>query len=300
MIKRILWLLCLSTILVSTVHAQTSDYNIIVKGNGEALLIITLNGSGLFQLPLEEDVEQIKVKGALYNVENGTAEISIGSARKAIVLYKTNMLTSKEKEKWALDFGVISSDKTTVTLNLPLDAKIENMFPKAFVEEGDFKKIRWEGNISEVQVYYSFQSQMLPDVEDITTNKRSLSEVEVITTTTVSPPIDYAQSTTNHMAWLVFPLTALIVAALILGKRHVRSKSKHNIIKTLPKNEALIVTILTEHKGGIKRSKLEILSKIAKSSLASSLHNLEKKKIIGIDKTYTTHFIRFTKWFKEL
>ena len=80
----------------------------------------------------------------------------------------------------------------------------------------------------------------------------------------------------------------------------MKLKNRQNILKTLPANENKITRILIENNGGIKRSKLERLSGISKSSLAASLKNLERKKIIQLDKTYKSHYVRLTKWFDEM
>ena len=54
------------------------------------------------------------------------------------------------------------------------------------------------------------------------------------------------------------------------------------------------------NEGRMKRSKLERESGVSKSSLAASLKNLERKKIIEVDRTYASHYVRFTEWFNGL
>lgn len=52
--------------------------------------------------------------------------------------------------------------------------------------------------------------------------------------------------------------------------------------------------------GEMKRNRFESESRISKSSLENLLNNLEKKNIIGIDKTYVVHTVKISDWFKRL
>jgi uncharacterized membrane protein len=280
---------CMTFILIlcTAVHAQTADYTLIIKENGEALVMLTIEGSGLFTVPLQSDVEDIKVRGALYTLENQAAELSIGSTEKAIMLYTTDTLTSKQGDTWALDFTLTDVDYTSVQLNMPSDVVIQDTDPQAYIEDSDFKRLIWHGSLSHVSVVYSYKEQPIPDVDD-------LGPMKDVHDTSSFPLLSAA----------IFVCLALIVvlALLVLGKKKpdTRSKAKQNIIKTLPPNEASIIGILMEHDGSARRNQIERISKIAKSSLASSLHNLENKKVIEVDRTYTTHFVKLTEWFKEL
>ncbi|MFH1225010.1 MAG: hypothetical protein V1676_04365 [Candidatus Diapherotrites archaeon] len=71
-------------------------------------------------------------------------------------------------------------------------------------------------------------------------------------------------------------------------------------MKALSENERKVISLLASAGGEMKRNILERKSGLAKSSLASCLNMLERKNVVIIDKTSTTHFIRFTDWFKEL
>ena len=77
-------------------------------------------------------------------------------------------------------------------------------------------------------------------------------------------------------------------------------ETKRHVMKALSPNEALIVEIMIQKEGAIRRNELEKQTKLAKSSLASSLYNLEKRNIVIVDKTNVVHFVKFTEWFNNL
>lgn len=289
--NRLSLLLVLNLILLATlVTAQSTTYDIIVNDNGESLVFITINGSKISKISLPEDVVDVRVKGALYLIDNNTLELSMGSSNQAVVLYRTIIFTTKQKKEWSFTMSLPIKEDVMVTLNLPEDVLIHNSYPMAFFDNEYFKKIRWEGNIDKIQVDYSYSNNdiLLP-----------LNEVN-------TPNDDnYDSGSIYSIIFTVFGtiLSLVIVGTLVTVLRKKISKaseSKNNVIKTLSNNEATIVKIALDNEGNIKRNELERKSKIAKSSLASSLNNLEKKNILEIDKTYTSHFVRLTKWFTEL
>lgn len=73
-----------------------------------------------------------------------------------------------------------------------------------------------------------------------------------------------------------------------------------NILRAANHNEALVLRVLLRHNGQLKRNALEKESGLSKSSLASSVHNLEKKNLIEVDRTFHVHYVTLSKWFKEL
>lgn len=78
------------------------------------------------------------------------------------------------------------------------------------------------------------------------------------------------------------------------------SRGQQNLMKTLSENERKVIGLLSAGNGEMKRNILERKSGLAKSSLASCLNMLERKKVLEIDKTSVVHFVRFTGWFREL
>jgi len=278
---------------VPVAKAVTLDYFIIVEENGNSVVIITVHGSGLVTVPLEEDVEEVRVKGALYTINDETIDISIGSTEKAVLLYKTSLLTKKEDGGWSLNSDLINSEKNRITIAMPNNTNILKTEPKALIDSTKFIKLMWEGRITNISVDYFFKTEgleefiELEDIHEQEQNNEAVQEIDI---------------TYNFL----LPGFGLITASSMLTisyfkiKRFNNLKNKQSIMKTLSMNENKVLDVMLQNKSGIKRSRLERISKMAKSSLASTLKNLERKNIVEIDKTYTAHYIRFTKWFNEL
>ncbi len=273
-----LWVILLLLLVLPSVQAVGSNYSIVVQENGNSLVIIGLRGDGVINLPIQPDVKDIRVKGGLFIQNNQSIEVSIGSTQEAVVMYKTAMLTTKEGNSWHFSLSAGRSD--TVTVAMPKDTLIVQTNPNAMIESGNYTKLIWKNPSAAIEVDYKFQEETL---------KPSAG-----TTDSNDTPI--------HSGWVLVLPFVLIPFAVVAGLalRKARPSKKENIIKTLSNNEALIVKLLLQNRGGIKRNQLERASKLAKSSLANTLNTLERKNIVEIDKTNVTHYIKFTRWFHEL
>lgn len=295
--RKAMLLLCIF-LAVATVKAGELEYTVTVKENGESLVIISINGTGIYTVPIQDDVAEMKVKGALYNIDNQSAQVAVGSAGRAIILYKTQMLTAKQKNIWVLAMN--TSNTSRVTLNLPKQATIMTTSPRAFISGEDYKEITMEGNVQRVEVMYQFASQALP-LLDAMNQAETLDAAGNQAGTIQTYKENKLASSKGFLATGAAAALAATSATIIIRKKRKKtSGNKENIMKTLPKNEEVIINLMLENGNSMKRSNIERKSKIAKSSLASSLQNLEKKKIVEVDRTCTAHFVRLTKWFEGL
>jgi len=268
--------------LPSLVQGIILDYYIIIEENGNSLIILSISGSGLVNIPIKRDVDEVKVQGALYSLNDDSIDVSIGSTEQAIVLYKTSLLTKKEEHLWTFSMNLTDYEKNQTIVAMPNNTNIKSTSPKAFIESGPFEKLIWTGDVSKISIDYYFENEIPSDFIEpkIKDNKKF-----------------------NYTKILILSFTAiatLIIVTQNQKRKSVKIKNRENIMKTLSTNENKVIGILLKNKGGMKRSKLEKMSGIAKSSLASTLKNLERKKILQLDKTYTSHYVRLTKWFDEL
>jgi len=244
--------------------AYALEHSFVVEENGNALAILEIEGDGVINIQIPTDVQEMIVKGGLYFIENSSASIWMTGAATAI--YRTAMLTSKADGVWSFTSSIPFDGD--VTVSMPSEAKIVKTTPNAKIMRTNFTKLIWE-DVGHVQVVYKF-----PEVKTKTANANPFP--------------------------MFFGLAMLALFAIFIGKLVLNKRSKKpEVIKTLTANERKIVNIMLES-GAIKRAKLEKKSKLAKSSLANTLNNLERKKIIMIDKTYVAHTIKFTRWFDEL
>jgi len=272
--KLLIYLLVI-VLLMGSVFALESDYEVILKENGQALVLITLEGEGVVSLPFYDDVEDINVKGGLYLLEDNNLDVSIGSSGGATVAFVTNLLTKKQGEKWQLELDVLDGTRE-IKLHAPENLIVIKSDPNVLIEKDDVITLYWQNNINSITLEYKFDEGSF--------NESDERQVPL---------------------WAIFfSLLGIIVVALGIYVLKIRKKPKENrkedLMRTLLKNERTIVTILLNHEDGIRRNELERESQISKSSLASSLYNLERKKLIDINKNQTVHFIKLKRWFYEL
>ena len=261
-------------LIVPSVFAIEMKYDFVVEDNGDSLVIIELTGSGLVNIPTQNDVNEIKVKGALYKLNDNSIDVSIGSSEKAYVLYQTSYLTKKEGTNWF--FSVDNINASIANVALPPNTNVLTTKPNAFIQSGNYTKIMFS-NTKDIDIEYKFTSNIVDD--------------------NVEEPDDM-----NIGVYILFLTVGIIfiVSIMIISKFNKKISNKKNILKTLSKNEKLIFQTLVDNQGSMRRSDLERATKLAKSSLANTLNNLEIKNYLEIDKTHTTHFIKLKRWFHEL
>jgi preprotein translocase subunit YajC len=255
--------------------AIDTSYNIIVEDNGNSLVIIELSSQGLITLNIPDDVNDVKVKGALYKLnDDNTIDISIGSTNKALVLYQTALMTTKQGSEWL--FNAKFDQKSNLQLALPKNVLVKLTNPEAFIENSNYTKINFV-NITSAEAKYHFTNEI---IEPSISNKNKIID--------------------SFWLFIIIGIIIFIGMLYYVLRPKKQKSSKNNVIKTLSKNERIVVNMLIENNGEMKRNQLELKSKIAKSSLANTLNNLQNKKILSIDKTYTTHYIKLERWFHEL
>lgn len=76
------------------------------------------------------------------------------------------------------------------------------------------------------------------------------------------------------------------------------SDAQADLLKTLSGNERRVMDLIVES-GGMRRNELERKSGLAKSSLASTLSQLEKRKLVTVNRETTVHFVKPSDWFKS-
>jgi len=246
--------------------ALEPTYNIVVKDNGQSVVLVELEKGGTYTIKVPPDA-QIEAKGALFVRNESTITAYTGSVKKGLIAYTTELYTAKIKDVWqfSADFG---KDIPKITVVVPEQVYLKSFEPQPVIHNN---KLIFN-NTKSVSVSYSFVANG-PE-EDVKT------------------------------VYIYLGLTGLALAGICFMVWYIKKpkelSAQQNIVKTLPHNERRIINILLEHGGEIKRNLLERTSKISKSSLANSLNNLEKKNIIEIDKTFVVHTVRLSEWFKGI
>ncbi len=260
---------------VNTANAEieNSEYYFLIEENGNTIVGITLYGSGEITIPIQEDLETLNVEGGLYIMENNTLTIAVGSTEKAVLVYQTNLLTEKSGEDWKFSADFEEEIEKNVIVAMPKETIVRQTNPSAIVESGDFIKLTWT-NPKNIIVEYSFLITPLKEDRN------------------------------NNLYYFIGGISALILISvffyLLKHKKYRISVRQEQLLQTLTDNERKIVELLLENKNPVKRSFIEKRLELAKSSLATTLNNLERKKILEIDRTFSSHFIKITDWFKKM
>ncbi|MBW3002438.1 hypothetical protein KY338_04750 [Candidatus Woesearchaeota archaeon] len=254
-----------------------ASYNILVQESGNSIVIATLEGAGLHTIELPVDA-QPEVRGALYLQEGNILSASVGSTEKAVVAYQTSTFTFKENA-WKLSINLDGPAK----VSLPLSANILSINPQEFVKETDVKTIEFPEGSAEI-TYQIENVNLQAYLDNMDTNK-----FETIVTYVVITAL-----------FLILLIGLFFVIKRPKKVKQVKTSHKNNVLKTLSSNEKKVVQILIENNNEAKRSLIERESRIAKSSLASTLSQLENKKLVEVDRDNTTHFVKLQPWFVEL
>ena len=259
-------ILLLILILLPAVYA--TSYSYAVQESGETDVVISSAEKISIQLPpdvLDPSVEE----GSYQATEKGIEVIPDGTA---MVRYTSSYHTRKQEGIWYFEGSVHKG--ANVTLSLPDNIQIVQARPRSRIRE---EGLSW-ANVS---------------TENIT-----VSYVRIQSGAVSQPQKSYPQ-------WVPISLLGLVILFALLYKKKGSSEpdmseGQLNVIRAANANEAVVLKILLKHKGHIKRNIPEKESKLSKSSLASSLKNLEKKDIIQIDRSFHVHYIVLSDWFKEL
>lgn len=256
------------------------SYTVIVSENGNSLVTAEFIGDGtLLGIPLPIDVEDVVVTGALYVPTSQGIEISFEQGNSAIVLFESSLLVTRSGEDWKFSMD-LASGTNSVTVSLPKGASIKTMNPQGQVSQTENSvNIVWQTSDNSISAQYTLSASLTGDYT---------------------------------LYIIVIALAGVIIFGLrmytIMKKKVVKERKapekkvsgKENVVKTLSQNQRKIVGILMEYKQGIKRNKLEKLVGLSKSSLAATLNQLEKRKVVDMDKSGKVHYVQLSEWFKKL
>ena len=261
----------------------TANYNIVLEENGNSLVTLVVTGLGTINVPLPLDVKSPAVRDALYVKAKNGVEVAVDAGGQSTIVYTTALLTSRQGSQWRYSMLLPDFEAATVVLYVPENAVIHSTSPQAAISHiGRSKSLIWNvpPNQSEVVAEYSFTEPAMQTIA--------------------------GEGESDVFSSLLFIAVPLAVAAAIVffvrrrGQAMVLTRGKQNVLKALTANESKIVNTLLHAGGGMRRNDLERQSGIAKSSLASSLYNLEQRNIIQVDKNTSVHYVEVTEWFKSL
>jgi len=263
-------------LLAIPVSAVSYDFEVLENGQTKAVIIV----DGGVEVSVPSDVSNPEIEGGSYSVlPTGMAVVPDGG--NAILSYLSSFHTKKQGGIWYFDAEIKEAE--SVSLLLPANVQIVQAEPRASIAKNSGVELSWKNVNQDIKVSY-----VVP---------LSVVDQEVV-----------PQSSPNWMIVIILGLL-LVIAVLIYRKIPAKdppqikvdiTDGQMHVIRAANDNEALVLKVMIKYNGQIKRNKLEKETQLSKSSLASSLKNLEHKRIVDIDRTFHTHFLTLSDWFKEL
>jgi LPXTG-motif cell wall-anchored protein len=283
----------ITALLMLTASFATYTYTVDVDRSGAASVTLSLEGGDTVNVSLPIDATNFRVVGGSYKTADGGVVVSAGSSGLATFSYSTSQFTTKTDSGWKLSFS--PPEGAYVRIYAPPYSAIGNSFPQPdSVSSDGFRLIIENSPAKQVTVYYSLEE----------------------------PPQAGEQSD------LALPAIALLAALALAGAYLLRRKpqaaapqpqaskaavppaehapslemtpGKRGMMETFNENDLSIINFLLGCGGKSRRNELERKTGISKSSLAMAINRLEKRKMLEIDRTSTTHFVRLSDYFLRL
>lgn len=251
-----------------------------VDRSGQSSVVLSLESEESATIALPQDASNFRIVGGSYETSNGTATVSSGQAGFTTFSFSSSALTTKTTDGWKLLFT--ASNTSTAVVYMPAHAVISSSSPKPLKVSADDSRTSLEFAGGPITLEYVLGELPEPKTSD-----------------------------SSYLLFAAGLLGIAIVAAayLVRGKQQTTKEKKSSLGMTPGKNEMMqtfnendktIVNYLLSCEGKSRRNDLERKTSISKSSLAKAINRLEKRRIIEIDRSATTHFVKLADYFLKL
>ena len=276
-------------LLLLSVGFASYSYTVDVDRSGIASVTLSLEGGETVNVSLPEDASNFRMVGGSYLMAGSNASVSAGYSGLASFSFYTSMFTTKTNSGWKLSFS--PPDGAIIRIYAPPYATIENSFPQPkSVSSDDSRLIIETPNSKQITVYYRLyeppQSVRGPDY---------LPYVIIVLAALIIAAAVFLRGRNPHPPQLSAPKAQ--PAGAEKAPRLGMSPGKNEMMETFNENDLTIVNHLLGCGGKSRRNELERKTGISTSSLAMALNRLEKRKIIEVDRTSTTHFVKLSDYF---
>lgn len=268
----------------SASHLFTVD----VDRSGLSSATLSLEGGDTVNVSLPEDAYNFRMVGGSYSIANRTATVVSGATGFATFSFSTSLFTTKTDSVWTLSFS--APDGGSVRVYAPPYAAIENSLPQPrMVSSEDSRLILEIGGSDRITVRYRLD-------EPPQTNEQSDLSIVLFAVAALLLVLIFMQ----RSKLLSFAQSAQAKTPAGRAPSLEPTPGKREMLQTFNENDLRIVSFLTGNQGRSRRNELERKTGISKSSLAMALNRLEKRKIIELDRTSTTHFVKLSDFFLRL
>ena len=274
-------------------------YTVDTDRDGVSSVILSIEGSGSASVPIPPDARNFRIVGGSYSVDNQTATVVSGRTGFTTFSFATDLLTTKADSSWKLLFE--PPEGVLIRAYMPAYSTIVNSFPQPkMVSSEDSRTVMEFEYAKSVSVFYRLGEPPAPVQQD-SSGLFLLAAAVLVAAAAIGASMLMRQ---KPQTIVVETKNGEPVAVSSPPKEKEptleMTAGKKEMMETFNENDLRIVNYLFSVQGKSRRNELERKSGISKSSLAMALNRLEKRKIVEIDRTATTHFVKLSEYFLKL
>jgi uncharacterized membrane protein len=277
-------------------------YTVDTDRTGVSAVSLSIEGQDSVNISLPTDATNFRIVGGSYSIVAGNAIVRSGASGLATFSFSTSEFTSKTSTGWKLAF--VAPEGAVARIFTPSHVTIENLFPapKTVSAEDSRTAIEFE-NPGMVTIYYRLDEVPEP-AQDNQQALYVLAAAAVVAIGLIAASFILKRPSKSPVV-IQAPVPAAPVSPVQVPNPEKQptlemTAGKKEMMETFNENDLKIVNFLLSGEGKSRRNELERKSGISKSSLAMALKRLEKRKILEIDRTSTTHFVKLSDYFLKL
>lgn len=302
---------------LASLCAASHVFTVEVDRTGLASATLSIEGDETVEVPLPPDASNFRIVGGSYSMANGSATVSSGGSGFTTFSFTSSSLSAKSDGSWKLSFT--APEGATAVAYMPPYATIESSYPQSETVSSSESRTRLKFPAGgQISVYYRLED--VPKAEEdgaeglvlaafilalgaiiasyILRSRRPSPAPPSRPPPATGPAPDARQPPASGAAP---PLTAAPppqepVSASAAPSLEM-TPGKAELMETLNDNDVKIVNFLLGSGGRARRNEIGRKTGISKSSLTMALNRLEKRKIIELDRTSTTHFVKLGDYF---
>ncbi|MEW6035770.1 MAG: hypothetical protein AB1529_04100 [Candidatus Micrarchaeota archaeon] len=284
-------------LVILSLSAATHVFTVDVDRSGLSSVTVSMQGGENVSVALPSDASDIRIVGGSYRLSNGSASIVPGQSGFTTFSFTTSLFTSKTDSSWRLSFS--PPDGASVRVFMPSYASIQNSFPQPDSVSSLNSRTELSFGFSKLlTVYYKLDE--VPQATD-----EGIPQIYLIGAALLIAAVIAAialRGGTKTVFVSAPPIQPAPPASAPQEKQPTLdlTAGKKEMMETFNENDTKIVNYLLSSEGKSRRNELERKTSISKSSLAMAINRLEKRKIIEIDRTSTTHFVKLSDYFMRL
>jgi len=276
--------LILAFLAVLSIASAAATFSVNTDRSGLSSVTLSIEGDETMAVVLPSDAGNFRIVGGSYTMANNTAVVDAGETGFTTFSFSTGLLTTKTASGWKLLFS--PPERALVRVYMPSYAVIEDSSPHPLtVSSEDSRTVIEFGPSEQVTVNYW--------LEEVSSSEEEFPAVYLLGAAVLIAIVAI-------MMWRTQPKTADEEEPAESAPSLELTPGKKEMMETFNENDMKIVSYLLANAGRSRRNELERKTGISKSSLAMALNRLEKRKIVQMDRTATTHYVKLTDYFLKL